>query len=219
MEETNQARTDVEEVDTSTVQVSKKAIFLVVGLIAVIVVGFFVLRSLGNNSGIGATGATTAGLGYAPEGSTGSTGTTGLSAGNLAPDFQLVNFETGEKINRDSFKGKPTLIHFFAYWCPRCSYTANNVAPYDDATGGNAFNVLLVSIDSSATDADILSFKQRYGRSDWVLAKLNGKIEQDYNVRYLDTKYLLDENGVIRHTDFKTWDYNEAQNFIGSVLS
>ena len=143
---------------------------------------------------------------------------TGIAVGDLASDFTLTDMENGKQITRDSFEGKPVLIHFFASWCPRCSHTASNVAPYDDATGGNAFNVLLVSIDPRMPDSDLLRFKQQYGREDWIVTKINGKIENDYQVRSLDTKYLLDEGGIIRHTDAQTWDYNEAKQIIGGVL-
>ena len=133
---------------------------------------------------------------------------------NPAPDFELVNLETGEKITKDTLKGKPVLIHFFAAWCPRCKYTGSNVAQFDREANRDVFNVLMVNVDPQVTEAQMRSWKQTNGNSDWILAKYDQKILKDYNVQSLDTKYLLDSNGNIVHNDAILWDYNKASTFI-----
>lgn len=42
-----------------------------------------------------------------------------LVAGAPAPTFELVTF-SGEAYSKDSLKGRPTLLVFWASWCPVC---------------------------------------------------------------------------------------------------
>lgn len=141
-----------------------------------------------------------------------------LGIGGIAPDFLLTDLRTDQSLTKGSFKVKPLLIHFFASWCPRCDYTGKNVARFDNDIGDDKFNVLAVSIDPRTTDEEAKAWLSRVGGDDWYLAKLDKKVETDYNVQFLDQKYLLDKKGVIRHTDFQTWDYNEVKQFIEPIL-
>lgn len=133
-----------------------------------------------------------------------------------APDFSIINAETRGVITLSDFQGKPVLIHFFASWCPRCQNTASNVANYYDSVNGG-FNVLLVSVDPRATENDLISFKQNYGRSTWKVAQVSDSMQNAYNVQSLDTKYVVNSEGIISHNDNRMWSFSDAQTYLGGV--
>ena len=205
---------NTEHKEDGGIKIPKRTFFVVLGFIIVIAIGFLFGRITANPTGSAANPPQLTGskFGYAA-----GNDNVGLAVGNLAPDFNLISVENGKQISRDSLRGKPTLIHFFASWCPRCSYTGRNVAQFDDDSGGNVFNVLLVSIDPRVSDSAILDFKKRIGRDDWIVTKYNEAAINTYKVQYLDTKYLLDKTGIIKYTDVQTWDYNEAKTYIGAL--
>mgnify|MGYP001577442629 CR=1 FL=1 len=189
---------------------------LLIGL--VLVIGVIIILVLfggkifgGNKTGLAVTQESK--FGYASENEK-----IELAIDVLAPDFSLTDLRTGQILTRNSFKDKPLLIHFFASWCPRCDYTGKNIARFDNDVGDERFNVLAVSIDPRTTDEEAKAWLSRVEGDDWYLAKLDKKVERDYDVRFLDQKYLLDKKGVIKHKDSQTWDYNEAKQFIEPLL-
>jgi len=187
---------------------------LVLGIALIIILVFFGGRILGNKTGFAVTQQLEGSkFGYASENEK-----IELAVGTLAPDFSLNDLRTGQILTRNSFKGKPLLIHFFASWCPRCDYTGKNVARFDNDVGDDRFNVLAVSIDPRTTDEEAKAWLSRVGGGDWYLAELDKKVEADYDVQFLDQKYLLDKKGVIKHKDFQTWNYNEVKQFIEPLL-
>lgn len=52
-----------------------------------------------------------------------------VAAGTPAPAFELVTF-SGEVYNRDSVKGRPTMLIFWASWCPVCRRELPNVSHF-----------------------------------------------------------------------------------------
>jgi hypothetical protein len=52
-------------------------------------------------------------------------------------------------------------------------------------------------VDPSKNDPQYLQWGEKYGRSDWYVAE-SEQMPQEYRVRYLDTKYVFDSNGIIK---------------------
>lgn len=140
----------------------------------------------------------------------------GLEQGYVAPDFILNDPEKGRVSKRD-FSGKPLFIFFTTTWCVPCQIGAQNLARYDDETGGNAFNVLIVFVDPTETDSQLLAWRRRFGRNDWFVAKDNGMAEV-YQVQYLDTKYVFDKKGIIRWKDLRPLDYASIKPVLEPIL-
>ncbi|MBI5046817.1 TlpA family protein disulfide reductase [Candidatus Micrarchaeota archaeon] len=119
----------------------------------------------------------------------------GTNFGDQAPGFSVQDPEKGP-ISKSTFLGKPLFIFFTTTYCVPCQIGAQNLAKYQDDTGGNAFKVLIVFVDQSEPDNKFIAWRNAYGRSNWYVAKDSGMV-QTYKVQYLDTKYILDKNGTI----------------------
>ena len=136
----------------------------------------------------------------------------GLQIGNTAPDFSLTDPQKGT-MTRQNFIGKPLFIFFTTTWCTPCQIGAQNLARYDDETGGKAFNVLIVFVDDKESDNQFIEWKNSFGRDDWYVAK-GLKMAETYQVKYLDTKYVFDKEGIIKWVDIKPLEYS----FIDPVM-
>jgi thiol-disulfide isomerase/thioredoxin len=140
----------------------------------------------------------------------------GLDVGFYAPAFQLEDIDKGN-FGYNDLNGKPLLIFFTTTWCTPCQLGARNLARYDAETGDGAFNVLVVFVDSREGVEKFRRWKRDFGRPDWYIAPDNG-MAANYAVQYLDTKYVLDRDGVIRWKNLEIFPYDTAKSVIGPLL-
>lgn len=146
----------------------------------------------------------------------------GTAVGNLAPDFKLtevlLTIADGETITKDNLMGKPAIIWFTTSYCVPCQIGAADVAQLDDDLGGDKFNVVMVFIDPRETKLDLQLWKARFANDDWIVAFGNDTLVSDYKIRYLDTQYLLDKNGVIKNVANSNVGYERYKELIQPLL-
>lgn len=135
-------------------------------------------------------------------------------AGTLAvdasfPDFTVTEVD-GRIITKESLKGKPAIIWFTTSWCVPCQIGAKEVARLDNELGGKSFEVLVIFVDPKETDADLVNWRKQFANSDWMVAFDNEltNLAKRINLKFLDSKFILDKNGVVKNIDFKIADEN-----------
>jgi len=83
-----------------------------------------------------------------------------------------------------------------------CQLGAEEVKKVDDDLGGNTFNVVMIFIDPRETDQDLLFWKKNFANEDWYMAHGNEDLIRAYNIRSLDTQYLVDSEGHVREVNY-----------------
>lgn len=132
--------------------------------------------------------------------------TVGTQLGEIAPDFTLPTLD-GSTFTLSAQQGKPTIIFFMAYWCGTCIPEAQALSRLNQEYGED-ISIIAIDVDPSST-ADLLnSFKEASGNGEYVWAlDINEDVFYSYQVRSLDTTYILDENGHIVYSDLWPTDY------------
>lgn len=132
-----------------------------------------------------------------------------IRVGVIFPDFTVTEVG-GSTISRESVKDKPTIIWFTTTWCVPCQIGAREVAKLDNQLGDDRFNVLVVFVDPRETDSDLINWRDKFANKDWIVAFDNEltNLATRVNLKFLDSKFLIDKNSVIKNIDFKTADEN-----------
>jgi len=132
-----------------------------------------------------------------------------IKIGEMFPDFKVAEVD-GASITRDVLKGKTAIVWFTTSWCVPCQIGAREVSKLDNELGGNAFNVLVIFVDLSEKDSDLIDWRQKFANEDWMVAFDNNltNLAKKADIRFLDSKFILDKNGVIKNIDFKQADGN-----------
>jgi len=130
-----------------------------------------------------------------------------LAVGNLFSDFTLTEV-SGETITRDSLKGKPAIVWFTTSWCVPCQIGARDVAKVDDELSGQAFNVLVVFVDPRESKDDLINWRKNFANPDWMVALDQGGFAERIGLKFLDSKFILDKDGIVKNIDFKQADDN-----------
>lgn len=120
-----------------------------------------------------------------------------MAIGQPAPE--LVSFTPSNKeVKLSSFKGKYTLVDFWASWCMPCRQENPNLVRLYNTYHNKGFEILSVSFDDNpgswmrAIEDDKLSWTHVSDLKAW-----SSPVVIDYRVKALPTSYILDPNGVI----------------------
>lgn len=120
-----------------------------------------------------------------------------VQIGKQAPLFSLPD-TAGVNVSLDSFKGKYTLVEFWASWCPYCRVENPNLVKAYNQYKNKNFTILSVSLDRDHSDwlkaiyTDGLTWTHVSDLKFW-----DSEIPALYGVRGIPANYMLDPEGVI----------------------
>ncbi|GAB3402320.1 TlpA family protein disulfide reductase [Flindersiella endophytica] len=104
----------------------------------------------------------------------------------------------GKPFDGKTLAGKPTVLWFWAAWCPKCRSAAPDVKQAIDEFGGEV-NVVGVAVKSDP--GPIQDFISDYDLSGIThLADGSSTLWSKYGITYQDQYVVIDENGKIVHT-------------------
>lgn len=144
------------------------------------------------------------------------------SAGQSVPEGTF-NDAAGAEVTLASFKGKTILVNYWATWCAPCEKEMPALGALQTARGGDAFEVVAISIDS---DEDVDYAKRRLtelGAANIAFrhAPLDrGDIVYGANVQGFPTTILYGPDGteLARLSGEADWAASEAVQFIDAAL-
>ena len=73
-------------------------------------------------------------------------------AGDVLPAAEFVDAE-GQSVQLSDFSGQSLLVNFWATWCAPCEKEMPSLAALQTARGGDAFKVIVISVDAAEDQA------------------------------------------------------------------
>lgn len=122
------------------------------------------------------------------------TSSTGPLKGNLAPDFQLQDFD-GQTISLSNLRGKPVLLNFWATWCGPCVHEMPFIQQIYEEWSGKGLVLLTINVRETSSKAK--AFMKSHDLSFPVLLDTRGSVADKYYIRGIPTTFLIDKDGLI----------------------
>lgn len=120
---------------------------------------------------------------------------TGIKAGQIAPDFELLDHQ-GNKHKLSDYRGKPVLLNFWASWCTSCRMEMQDLVDsailYDN-------KVQFVGVNLADQDSPTVSqaFLKKFRVEFPNVLDEQGKVADQYQVLVVPTSFLIDREGKI----------------------
>jgi thiol-disulfide isomerase/thioredoxin len=120
-----------------------------------------------------------------------------IAIGAIAPGF-ISTDTAGNKVDLKGYRGKYTLVEFWASWCPPCREESPTLVRLYNEYKAKGFEILSVSIDKNTTQWKNAILKDGYIWGNVCdLNGYGGPTAALYTVTAIPNSFLLDKNGRI----------------------
>ena len=130
--------------------------------------------------------------------------TTLINAGDEAPDF-TVEMLDGSKVTLSALQGKPTLLIFWATWCPPCRLELSKLQEHIIDRYGDKINVLPISRGEER--AKVEEYISKMGYTFAVGLDGDQSIYRKYATNYIPRCFVIDAKGKVLYSGV---GYDEA---------
>lgn len=130
--------------------------------------------------------------------------TTLINAGDVAPDF-TVEMLDGSKVTLSALQGKPTLLIFWATWCPPCRLELSKLQEHIIDRYGDKINVLPISRGEER--AKVEEYISKMGYTFAVGLDGDQSIYRKYATNYIPRCFVIDAKGEVLYSGV---GYDEA---------
>ena len=111
-------------------------------------------------------------------------------------DMQLLDIHNKKISLRDlPKKDVPTLVHFWATWCPTCKLEAPNLNDLRESC-----NVVTIVVNSGSNET-INSFMKERGLRYQVINDNDGALAKRFGVEVYPTTFIYDSNGTLKFSE------------------
>ncbi len=140
------------------------------------------------------------------------TGIDQIRPGVRAPDFQVTDLATGERVFlRDRYAGHVTLINIWATWCVPCRTEMPDMQAVYADLAPRGFKIAAVSIDEGSS-GPVLAFAEELGLEFDILHDPSTTIQQRFQTTGVPESFLLNREGIITRRVIGREDWNSAVN-------
>jgi peroxiredoxin len=123
--------------------------------------------------------------------------TTLIHAGDIAPDF-TVEMLDGGKVTLSELQGKPTLLIFWATWCPPCRLELSKLQEHIIDPYGDKINVLPISRGEER--AKVEGYISKMGYTFAIGLDGDQGIYNKYATNYIPRCFVIDANGKVLYS-------------------
>jgi len=125
----------------------------------------------------------------------------GTRAGQLAPDFEISDFE-GERHRLSDFRGQVVYVNFWATWCVPCQEELPDLAYVADQHGDELAVITVNRKESVDKARDFLADLPRFDGSRGATFTVDGVDPDDtlfdeYRGLEMPSSFVIDPNGVV----------------------
>jgi peroxiredoxin len=125
--------------------------------------------------------------------------------GSDAPDFAYASLDRGEIRLSDYLGEKVVLVNVWATWCGPCVVEMPSMQRLYDSLEGEDFEILAVSVDAPAGQADMFgrpggdlrAFTDELGLTFPILHDPDGSIQRLYQTTGVPESFIVGKDGVI----------------------
>lgn len=123
-----------------------------------------------------------------------------MKRADKVPNFSWKD-SSGTTIDFDSFRGKVTLINFWATWCGPCKKELPDLIEINREYAGRGVKIIGISADRGTNIAEEVSGFVHENGIPYLIVISNDELEEAFgNIRGLPTTFLVDEEGKIVQT-------------------
>jgi thiol-disulfide isomerase/thioredoxin len=142
-----------------------------------------------------------------------------VSALRQAPQFRLKEV-SGQERGLSEFRGKITLVHFWASWCPPCISEMPNVLELAKQFEGRPFEIVLISLDDNWQDAQKVLPASALLKDTVSLIDPSLKVADTYGSYQFPETYLLDaeQRIVTKWVGGQDWKSVPIQRLLDKLL-
>lgn len=122
--------------------------------------------------------------------------------GQMVPDFEATDSE-GKTVRSRDFKGRVTLLNFFASWCGPCKKEFPYLVKYDEEMRSKGLQIIGVGVDNEASAS--IEFVKGYNAAFRIITDPDSILMGTMMVYSMPSTFLIDKDGriVYTHTGFK----------------
>jgi thiol-disulfide isomerase/thioredoxin len=127
---------------------------------------------------------------------------------------------TGETVSVSDYKGKVTVIDFWASWCKPCKEGFPFLIELFDSYSDKEFSVLTVNLDEETGNYKKFIKNLNKEVPFKTILDPDSKIANAYNIEAIPNTFIIDKNGVIRfiHIGFTNSEKETFKKEIESLL-
>jgi thiol-disulfide isomerase/thioredoxin len=139
----------------------------------------------------------------------------GPRIGMPAPEIDGEDFD-GQRLRLSEHRGKVVVVVFWASWCPPCRAMIPHERELVEKHRGKPFALLSVNNDEDHDEARAVMMKQHMTWPNWKTSGTGDPICRNWHVKNWPTIYVLDANGIIRYTNVRG---KQLENAVDTLLA
>ncbi|MGP1444164.1 TlpA family protein disulfide reductase [Treponema sp.] len=115
----------------------------------------------------------------------------------------------GGSMNADAFKGKITLLNFWATWCPPCRAEMPSIERLYAQTKNSAFQIVAVNVGER--QAQVASFIEKNKYTFPIYLDESQQLSSIFAARGIPSTYIVDKNGKVIAARIGAMEYDQQE--------
>ena len=138
--------------------------------------------------------------------------------GELAPEFTLLDANSGEAITLSAFTGQPVLVHFWATWCTYCAEEFVDLQGIYEIY--QADGLVILAIDYEDRRSEVVAYGRDHALTFPLLLDDDGSItDYSYKVNGFPTTFFIFPDGIIASIQIGTMEAADLERQLDEILT